>query len=402
MQKHHLWTGASQRGPSASIIGCVTNGPPFRAEHIGSLLRPEKLLRARAEAEGDQYRPASGPLIYAQLKGIEDEAIRDAVKLQEDAGLLVVTDGEFRRRSWFQDFLLSLNGTDITFFDSAISAALPFQDDVSVDRLPGHIVRVRQRLKRDQGIFVEHFKFLKNMTARTPKISIPSPSMLHFWGGRAAIDESVYADLAEFWEDAVNIWSAEIAALHLAGCRYVQIDDVTFPLICDPRGQEALRARGDDPKAVLQMYVDVLNRIAASAPADMTLAMHMCRGNNRGKWMGSGGYEYVSEVLFEHVQIRNFFAEYDTDRAGDFRPLRHVPKGKKVVLGLISTKTPVLESAEDLKRRIGDASKYLPLDQLCLSPQCGFASNFMGNPLTVDDERRKLELVVNTANDVWG
>ena len=380
----------------------MAQGPPFRAEHVGSLLRPEKLLKARAAAEGNQYRQATGPLAYGQLKDLEDEAIRDVVRLQEKVGLQGVTDGEFRRRSWFQDFLLSLSGTEITFVDSAVSAALPFQDDQSIDRLPGHIVRVRSRLTRERGIFTEHFAFLKSQTKRTPKISLPSPTMLHFWGGRAAIDATVYPDLAEFWDDAVGIWSAEIDALHALGCRYVQIDDVTFPLICDPRGQDALRTRGDDPAAILDTYAGVLSRIAAGAPADVTIGMHMCRGNNRGKWMGRGGYEYVSEAVFRNVGIKNFFMEYDSDRAGGFEPLRHVPHGSRVILGLVSSKTPVLESRDDLKRRIDAAAKHLPLDQLSLSPQCGFASNFMGNPVTIDDERRKLELVVETARDVWG
>ena len=378
--------------------------PPFRAEHVGSLLRPAKLLQARAAAEGDQYRQVSGPLDFSQLKDLEDDAIADAVRLQESVGLDVVTDGEFRRRSWFQDFLLALSGTGITWVDSAqtVSAALPFQNDTTVEKLPGHIVRVQDKLKRVKGIFTDHFAFLKNITTRTPKISIPSPSMLHFWGGRSAIDTNVYPDLDEFWNDAVAAWTAEITALHALGCRYLQIDDVTFPLICDPHGQEALAARGDDPKKILETYAGVLNRIAAAAPKDMVLGMHMCRGNNRGKWMGSGGYEYVSEVVLRNVDIPNYFMEYDSDRAGDFQPLRHVPKGKHVILGLISTKTPVLEAKDTLKRRIDEASKFLPLDQLCLSPQCGFASNFMGNPLTEDDERRKLALVVETAREVWG
>ena len=377
---------------------------PFRAEHVGSLLRPRNLLDARAAAEGNQYRQVSGPLAYAGLKPIEDEAIRDAVQLQEDVGLQVITDGEFRRRSWFQDFLLALNGTGITFVDASetVSAALPFQDAASVETLPGHIVRVERKLTREKGIFTEHFKYLKALTKRTPKISIPSPTMLHFWGGRAAIDANVYPDLDEFWDDAVRIWVAEITELHRLGCSYVQIDDVTFPLICDPHGQEALARRGDDPQRILETYASVLNRIAAGAPPGVTIGMHMCRGNNRGKWMGSGGYEYVSEVVFRNIDISHFLMEYDTERAGDFQPLRHLPKDKYVVLGLISTKTPMLESAGALKRRIDEAARYTPLDQLCLSPQCGFASNFMGNPVTVDDERRKLSLVVETAREVWG
>ena len=378
--------------------------PPFRAEHVGSLLRPEKLLKARAALEGDQYRTVNKSTMYAELKGIEDEAIRDAVKLQEQAGLQSITDGEFRRRSWYQDFVLALGGTSITFVDASktISAAMPFEDAGGVEKLPGHLVQVTGKLTRKGGIFTEHFKFLKAATARTPKTTLPAPTMLHFWGGRPAIDAKAYPDLDEFWSDAVAIWLAEIKDLAALGCRYVQLDDVTWPLLCDPRGQEALRKRGENPDKIVEMYASVLNRIAAGMPKGVTLGMHMCRGNNRGKWMGRGGYEYVSEVLFRNVNIDTFFMEYDSDRAGDFRPLRHVPKGKHVVLGLVSTKTPQLESKEALKRRIGEAAKHMAHDHLCLSPQCGFASNFMGNPVTVDDEKRKLGLVVETAREVWG
>jgi len=378
--------------------------PPFRAEHVGSLLRPAKLLQARTEAEGDQYRQVSGPLKFDQLTQLEDSAITDVVKLQESVGLDVVTDGEFRRRSWFQDFLLALSGTGIQWLDAdkTISAALPFQNDTTVEKLPGHLVRVTGKLKRTKGIFTDHFAYLKSQTTKTPKISIPSPSMLHFWGGRAAIDSTIYPDLEEFWNDAVTAWVAEISALAALGCTYVQIDDVTFPLLCDPHGQDALKARGDDPHQIIDTYASVLNRIVAGTPKGVTLGMHMCRGNNRGKWMGSGGYEYVSEVVLRNVDIPNYFMEYDSDRAGDFSPLRHVPKGKHVILGLISSKTPVLESKDVVKRRIDEAAKVLPLDQLCLSPQCGFASNFMGNPVTVDDEKRKLGLVVEIAREVWG
>jgi 5-methyltetrahydropteroyltriglutamate--homocysteine methyltransferase len=378
--------------------------PPFRAEHVGSLLRPEKLLKARAAIEGDQYRTVAKSTMYAELKDIEDEAIRDAVKLQESAGLQSITDGEFRRRSWYQDFLLTLGGTSITFVDASktISAAMPFEDAGGVEMLPGHLVQVTGKLTRKAGIFTEHFKFLKSATARTPKATLPAPTMLHFWGGRPAIDAKAYPDLEEFWSDAVSIWLAEINDLAALGCTYVQLDDVTWPLLCDPRGQEAIRKRGEDPDKIVEMYASVLNRIAAGMPKGVTLGMHMCRGNNRGKWMGRGGYEYVSEVLFRNVNIDTFFMEYDSDRAGDFRPLRHVPNGKKIVLGLVSTKTPVLESREELKRRIGEAERHMPHDHLCLSPQCGFASNFMGNPVTVEDEKKKLALVVETARAAWG
>jgi 5-methyltetrahydropteroyltriglutamate--homocysteine methyltransferase len=378
--------------------------PPFRAEHVGSLLRPQKLLKARADLEGDQYRAASGSLSFEQLRQMEDDAIREAVRLQEDVGLEVITDGEFRRRSWYQDFILSLSGTAIAFIDpeNTVSAAMPFQDKKAVDKLPAHLVQVTGKLARTKSTFTEHFKFLKATTRRTPKMTLPAPTMLHFWGGRAVIDQKAYPDLDAFWDDAVNIWVAEIQDLHRAGCTYVQMDDVTFPLLCDPRGQEALRRRGDDPDAVVLKYAEVLNRIVAGAPKGVTLAMHMCRGNNRGKWMGSGGYEYVSEVIFRNLNIPNFFMEYDSERAGDFRPLRHVPKGKRVILGLVSTKSAELESKDDLKRRIDEAATYLQSDQLSLSPQCGFASNFMGNPLTLDDQRRKLQLIVETAREVWG
>lgn len=378
--------------------------PPFRAEHVGSLLRPEKLLKARAALEGDQYRTVAKSTMYAELKGIEDEAIRDAVKLQEQAGLQSITDGEFRRRSWYQDFVLALGGTSITFVDASktISAAMPFEDAGGVEKLPGHLVQVTGKLTRKAGIFTEHFKFLKSVTGRTPKATLPAPTMLHFWGGRPAIDAKAYPDLDAFWSDAVAIWLAEIKDLAALGCKYVQLDDVTWPLLCDPRGQEALKKRGENSDKIVEMYASVLNRIAAGMPKGVTLGMHMCRGNNRGKWMGRGGYEYVSEVLFRNVNIGTFFMEYDSDRAGDFRPLRHVPNGKNVVLGLVSTKTPKLESKEELKRRIGEAAKHMPHDHLCLSPQCGFASNFMGNPVTVEDEKRKLGLVVETAREVWG
>jgi 5-methyltetrahydropteroyltriglutamate--homocysteine methyltransferase len=378
--------------------------PPYRAEHIGSLLRPKKLLDARAALEGDQYRKATHSLSYQELEGIENQAIREAVKQQEDVGLQSVTDGEFRRRSWYQDFVLSLGGTSITFVDPSktISAAVPFQDQSGVEKLPGHLVQVDGKLKRRSGIFTEHFRFLKATTQRTPKISLPSPMMLHFWGGRDAIDRKAYPDLEEFWSDAIAIWQAEIRDLHALGCRYLQIDDVTLPLICDPRCQAALTQRGDDPQALIKTYAGVMNRLVAGVPQDLTIGMHMCRGNNRGKWMGSGGYETVSDVVFGNLDIQHFFMEYDSERAGDFRPLRNVPAGKSVILGLVSTKTPLLEGRDVLKRRIDEAAKYLQRDQLGLSPQCGFASNFMGNPLTFDDQRRKLALVVETARDIWG
>jgi 5-methyltetrahydropteroyltriglutamate--homocysteine methyltransferase len=378
--------------------------PPFRAEHIGSLLRPEKLLKARQAVEGDQYRAVSRSLAHEELREIENDAIRDAVKLQEAVGLDVITDGEFRRRSWYQDFLLSLSGTSITFLSEsqAVSAVLPFRDDRTVEKLPGHLVQVDGKLVRNGSIFANHYAFLATLTKNTPKISVPAPTMLHFWGGRNAISKTAYPDIDAFWSDAIAIWRAEIDDLYNLGCRYVQIDDVTFPLICDPRSQSALRARGDDPATLVDHYVDIINRIISGLPSDLTIGIHMCRGNNRGKWMGSGGYDYISERVLPQLDVHAFFLEYDSERAGDFAPLRHLPAKKIVVLGLVSTKTPLLEKKDDLKRRVDLAAKVVPLDSLRLSPQCGFASNFMGNPVTIDDERRKLELVVETAREIWG
>jgi 5-methyltetrahydropteroyltriglutamate--homocysteine methyltransferase len=377
---------------------------PFRAEVIGSLLRPRALLDARAKLEGDQYATVKGSRSFASLKPVEDAAIDDAIALQEGVGLEVVTDGEFRRRSWYQDFVLSLGGTKIAFVDASktISAAMPFQDEKGAEKLPGHLVQVDGKLRRDGPIFVDAFKYLTAKAKSTPKVSLPSPTMLHFWGGRAAIDRAAYPDLDAFWSDLVDIYLAEIKDLHAAGCRYLQIDDVTFPIICDPRGAKAMTDRGDEPGALIRTYAEVLNRIAHGAPRDMRIGMHMCRGNNRGKWMAQGGYEFVSETVFKNIDIDTYFMEYDSDRAGDFRPLRNVPAGKHVVLGLVSSKTPKLEDPDGLKRRIEEAGKYMSHDHLCLSPQCGFASNFMGNPLSIEDERQKLKLVVDVARSMWG
>lgn len=241
----------------------------------------------------------------------------------------------------------------------------------------------------------------QGVTAGLPKVSLPSPTMLHFFGGRDMIDAAVYPDLDLFWDDLVRIYTGQIQALYAAGCRYLQIDDVTWAVACDPRAEAAIRARGEAPDALFSQYAEVLNRILATVPADMKVGLHTCRGNNRGKWMANGGYELISEITFKSINIDTYFMEYDTSRAGDFSPLRHVPPEKTVVLGLVSTKTPMLEDPGELKARIQEAARYIPLDHLCLSPQCGFASNFMGNPLTIDDERAKLKLVVDVSRQVW-
>jgi len=377
----------------------------FRAEHIGSMLRPPALLEARAVLEGNQYETVAGSRAFAELKQLEDTAIREAVALQEQVGLTVVTDGELRRRSWYQDFVLGLNGTRIAFIDPAHTGgtvSLPFQDAAGADELPGHQVQVEGRLSRSGDPFTEAYAYLRGLTRHTAKVSLPSPTMLHFFGGRSMIDARVYPDLDLFWDDLVTIYREQVGALYAAGCRYLQIDDVTWAVACDPRAEAAIRARGETPQGLFTRYADVLNRILAGVPQDMKVGLHTCRGNNRGKWMADGGYELISEIIFKSINIDTYFMEYDTERAGDFSPLRHVPPGKTVVLGLVSTKTPQLEAPAQLRARIEEAARHLPLDHLCLSPQCGFASNFMGNPLTIDDERAKLKLVVDVARDVWG
>ena len=287
--------------------------------------------------------------------------------------------------------------------EKTISAALPFQNDTTVEKLPGHIVRVTGKLKRDEGHLHRAFRVPEDADEPDAEDQHAVADACCISGAAAA--RSTRRSIPTSTSSGTTPsppGRPRSRDLPRSAARYIQIDDVTFPLICDPHGQEALKARGDDPHQIIETYAGVLNRIVAGAPKGVTLGMHMCRGNNRGKWMGSGGYEYVSEVVLRNVDIPNYFMEYDSDRAGDFQPLRHVPKGKHVILGLVSTKTPVLESKDELKRRIDEAAKFLPLDQLCLSPQCGFASNFMGNPVTVDDEQRKLALVVETAREVWG
>lgn len=376
---------------------------PFFADHVGSLLRPQQLLKARTNQEGDQYKTISGARNLVTLRQIEDQAVCEAVRLQEEVGLKVATDGEFRRRSWYQDFVLALNNTKITFVepDKATSVALPFRDDTTVEQLPAHVVHITGKLKREKCILEDQFVFLRDATRLVPKITIPAPTVLHFWGGREAIDQKAYPDLEEFWSDVIQIWIDEIRGLRALGCTYVQIDDVMLPMMCDPLSREALRRRGEEPDAVVLKYSEVLSRIACGAPDDVTVALHMCRGNNRGKWMAAGGYESISEAALGGIGVDAFFLEYDSDRSGDFAPLRHIPKGTAVVLGLVSTKTAKLESKDELRRRIDEATAYVQLSDLRLSPQCGFASNFMGNPLTYDDQRRKLELVVETARAVW-
>ncbi|MFZ1988506.1 MAG: 5-methyltetrahydropteroyltriglutamate--homocysteine S-methyltransferase [Alphaproteobacteria bacterium] len=364
--------------------------PPFRADHVGSLLRPRSLRTARdALSKGAFSREA--------LREVEDRAIRDAVRMQESVGLQSITDGEFRRAIWHVDFLTGFAGIEATQSDYAIG----FRGDDGRSEGTASMMVVKEKVRRLRAIALDHFRFLYSITARTPKQCIPSPTFLHLRGGRKLIDPIVYPDPAVFWEDIIHAYRLEIADLMEAGLTYLQLDDVSFAVLCDEAVRAQVRADGEDPDALPKRYVDIINRIAAEWPG-LTITLHTCRGNHKSMWMASGGYDAVAETVFGGANVDGFFLEYDTERAGGFEPLRFVAPGKKVVLGLVSTKRAQLESKDELKRRIEEASKYVPLERLCLSPQCGFASSHFGNQLTEDDQKRKLALVVETANEVWG
>jgi 5-methyltetrahydropteroyltriglutamate--homocysteine methyltransferase len=374
----------------------VTKKPPFRADHVGSLLRPERLKAARDRLEGDHHRRVSGSRRFPELEAIENEAIREAIAIQEGVGLEAITDGEFRRRSWWQDFVLELDGTFIDFAEFGIDFV-----DPQGNKLPAPVAHVDGKIRRRRGFNVDAFRFLRKHTTRTPKVTMPSPPVVHFFGGRLAIDRGVYPDLDEFWADLARAYREEIADLAAAGCTYVQLDECILALMCDPKFRAQLAARGDEPTRLAETYAKGINAAVAERPPGMTIAMHLCRGNNRGHWLAEGGYDAVSDILFNTIDVDAFFMEYDSPRAGDFTPLRLLPKDKTAVLGLVTTKSPQLETRDAIKRRIEQAAREVPIERLALSPQCGFASHFMGNPLSVDDQRRKLELVVEVAREVW-
>jgi 5-methyltetrahydropteroyltriglutamate--homocysteine methyltransferase len=367
--------------------------PPFRADHVGSLLRPPRLRQAR-----DDF--TAGVITAGDLRAIEDESIRQAVALQQDAGLRSVTDGEFRRASWHMDFIYQIGG---------------------IGQVPGHLtsqfrnaegtieftppaIRVNRRITMDKTIFGEDFAFLASIAgASVPKQTIPAPSMVHYRSGvRAVVDESVYPDVEEFWGDVSAAYAEEVRGLYSLGCRYLQIDDISLAYLNDPAQRAYISDRGEDAEHMHLRYISLINGAVANRPADMALATHLCRGNYRSSWVASGGYDFVAEALFNELDVDGFFLEYDDERSGGFEPLRFVPKGKQVVLGLVTTKRPELESKDELKRRIDEAAKYIPLDQLCLSGQCGFSSTVEGNLLTLDDEIAKLRLIADTAQEVWG
>ena len=368
--------------------------PPFRAEHVGSLLRPDALRDARTRLQGDLSIPVRESLASAELEPLEDQCIRDAVALQEEVGLQVITDGELRRRTWWQNFVSALEGTEIRLSD------LHFKD-ASGDDLRAPTPFVHGQIKRTRGIATDEFQFVKSLTGRTPKVTIPAPTVLHFFGGRSAIDPSVYPDLDAFWADVVRAYQEEIVELAALGCTYLQIDEVHLACICDPKFQAAVRARGEDPAETVRTYAAVLNAVIDAAPDEMTIGMHFCRGNNQGHWLAEGGYDFVAETLFNDIRVDAYFMEYDSPRAGDFSPLRLLPADRVAVLGLISTKTPALETRDAVIRQVEDATRFAPIERLALSPQCGFASNYLGNPLSIDDQKRKLALVVELADEIW-
>lgn len=362
--------------------------PPFRADHVGSLLRPAELRQA--------FRQFSGGALSAQaFRAVQDRAIRDVVKLQEEVGLRSITDGEFRRASYWAHFVEAVDGLTVK---TAVHKFRDEQGDGQTFLAP----HVDGKVKYNGSISGAEFDFLKSVTSQTPKLTLPSPPTMHFWCGRHAIDPRAYQDVEVFFEDLAQVYRTEIADLVTRCVRYLQIDEVPLAMLCDPNVREAIAASGDQPARLVDSYIKLINNALAGRPTDMTLAMHLCRGNFKGKWLSEGGYDYVAERLFNEINVDAFFLEYDTPRAGDFMPLKAVPAHKMVVLGLISTKTAELESIDTLRRRIDEASRYVPLERLAISPQCGFASAVSGNPLTTQNQMNKLLLVVEVAQLVWG
>jgi 5-methyltetrahydropteroyltriglutamate--homocysteine methyltransferase len=363
--------------------------PPFRADHVGSLLRPAELKQARTDFK-------NGKIPREKLKAAEDQAIRKAVALQEAAGLQSVTDGEFRRAFWHVDFLTGFDGIVAT----QGQYALKFHGEGGAESETRSMMVVTGKVKRSKPVMVSHFEFLKKSTSRTAKLCIPAPTYLHMRGGRRVVNAEAYPDVEEFWSDITLAYRQEIAALAAAGLEYLQIDDVSFACLCDEGIRAQVERDGEDPRKLPVKYASVISDLLKDRPKTMAVTMHTCRGNHASMWMAEGGYDAVAEAVFE-TAVDGFFLEYDSARAGGFAPLRFVPKGKKVVLGLISTKTPRLEDKNELKKKIEQAAKYVPLENLCLSPQCGFASSEVGNQLTEDDQKRKLELAVQVAAEVW-
>ena len=361
--------------------------PPFRADHVGSLLRSGPLKDARTKRDQGQIEPSA-------FKAVEDAEVKKIIKAQEALGLTSITDGEYRRAWWHYDFLGALDGVamrpvehGIQFAGVQTKAEAPF---------------VHGKIGFSTHPFIEHFKFLKANTKHTAKLTIPSPSMLHYRGGRKQIDKAAYPTMDAFYADLGAAYEKAVRAFYEAGCRYLQLDDVSFAYLCDPEQRKMLKERGDDPERQPEIYAAMINQAIANRPKDMTITMHLCRGNFRSTFVASGGYEPIAELLFNRIAADGYFMEWDNDRAGGFEPLRFLPKGKSVVLGLVTSKSGTLEKREDVKARIAEAAKFAPLDQLCLSPQCGFASTEEGNTLADAEQWAKLKMIVELSKEVWG
>ncbi len=362
--------------------------PPFRADHVGSLLRPQSLLKAREERARDAI---SAP----ELRRIEDEAVREVVRRQEEIGLQAVTDGEFRRVDWFMDFKYAIGGIE----KLTETVKVPFRSASGGLDFEFVAYRVHERMRLDDTIFAEDFAFLKSVTTKAlPKLTIPSPSMMHYPAGRG-VDRNVYPDWEMFYGDLAAIYRQQIEGLASLGCTYLQLDDTSLAFLNDPARRAML---GEGAETQHLRYIKLFNESVADRPSDMAICTHLCRGNYKSGWMAEGSYDHVAEALFSDLDVDGFFLEYDDERSGGFEPLRFLPKGKMVVLGLVTTKSGRLERKDDLKRRIDEAAKFAPLEQLCLSPQCGFASTAEGNLLTIDEQFAKLALIVETAREVWG
>ena len=367
--------------------------PPYRADHVGSLLRPQRLLDARAAH-------ADGKLDDEELNAVEDEEIRDVVQMQEDVGLQSATDGEFRRTSWHMDFIYQLGGVTQVQDDTI---HVHFENEEREYDWAPPSAHVTSTVTLPRTIFAEHFEFLRDTVTRgTPKLTIPSPSMVHYRGGRSAIDESVYPDLDEFWAVLTDAYARQIEGLADLGCTYLQLDDTSLAYVNDPGQREHIAEIGGDPEHQHEQYIANINRAISGRPEGLSITTHMCRGNNQSMWAAEGGYDFVAEALFGDLDVDGYFLEFDDERSGGFEPLRFVPPGKVVVLGLVTTKRGDLESKDELMRRIEQASRFVDVDQLCLSPQCGFSSTVEGNALSIEQQAAKLRLIVEVAAEVWG
>ncbi|MGZ3410934.1 MAG: 5-methyltetrahydropteroyltriglutamate--homocysteine S-methyltransferase [Xanthobacteraceae bacterium] len=365
--------------------------PPFKADIVGSLLRPQHLVDARK-----QYRERA--INKDELRKVEDDAIREVVTLQESVGLQVVTDGEFRRQSYIIDFYFKVFGKGGIGFEPGLF----YHRNDKGERLPIERMVVQAKARWNEPIVADHFAFLRSVTTRTPKITLPSPVILHFLGGSEAVLRGAYSSLDSYWADIVDVYRREIAALHGAGCRYLQIDETSLVKFGDPEIRSILDQRGDDWRALADSYVDVLNAVLTTAPADMSIAVHVCRGNRLGYWQADTGYEFMADAIFRKMRAPFYLLEFDSPRAGSLDALKFIPDGKGAVLGLVTTKNPALESIDDLTERVREATKYMPLDRLAISPQCGFSGDVRNRAMTIEQQTAKLRLVVDAARQIWG